>query len=384
MRNQHIHRTIAYIMDHLERPLTRSELAEVAGINPDHFTRMFKKYSGQSPSDYIARLRMEKAKSLLSEAPSTVMEVARQVGFDDPYHFSRRFKQVVGVAPTAYMESPSIRIAALDGYGHCLALGIVPVAADSGVVGQSLPRPGDSVVDLGSPAPGGIDRDRLAALKPDVILAMNRENRRELEAIAPVLALNVLDDPIYVQLRQVAEYAGREKEAERWIKEYEENCRSLRAKLSLVEGDRVAVLRVREQLLQVYGTLNMGYPFYQSLGLAPPERIRIQSLCNPHFHSSAISIEELAYYEADHLFVVTQPDEGARSRWEKLAESSVYREYASSLAGPAHFLQVGSWLAYDPLSIRNQAEEAARLLAQGPERRNRPSLTQDPAMVQFP
>ncbi len=64
--------------------------------------------------------------------------VARHVGFDDPYHFSRRFKQNVGVAPTAYMESPQLRVAALDGLGHCLALGVIPVAIDGAAIGGWL------------------------------------------------------------------------------------------------------------------------------------------------------------------------------------------------------------------------------------------------------
>ncbi|WP_178025431.1 AraC family transcriptional regulator [uncultured Paenibacillus sp.] len=379
MHNRHIIQTIAYIENHLNESLTRSDLSAVAGINPDHFSRMFKKHTGLSPTDYIIRLRMEKAKKLLAKSPSSIMEVARRVGFEDPYHFSRRFKQVVGVAPSAYMVSPDIRVAALDGYGHCLALGVVPAAADSAAVGHYLPWIGD-IEDLSHSPQHGIDLQRLAALKPDVIIAMNRDNERELTSIAPVLFLNVLEDPIYVQLRQLASFLGKEREAESWIGEYEESRNSLRAQFAWISKSRVAVLRVREQLLQVYGMQNMGYPFYQSLQLAPPERIQLQSLCNVHFHSSAISMGEIPFYEAEYLFVVTQPDRGARRRWEELRVSPLFCSYPAELSGQVYQLDVGRWLAYDPVSIRCQMEEAARLLLHGAKRRNDPSSAQQSTM----
>lgn len=379
MRNRHITQTIAYIENHLNESLTRSDLAAVAGINPDHFSRIFKKHTGLSPTDYIARLRMDKAKRLLAKSPSSIMEVARRVGFEDPYHFSRRFKQVVGVAPSAYMGSPDIRVAALDGYGHCLALGVVPAAADTVAVGRYLPWT-EEVEDLSLSPQRRIDMQRLAALKPDVIIAMNRDNPQELTSIAPVLFLNVLEDPIYVQLRQVAAFLGKEKEAESWIGEYEASRNALRTQLAGIGKSRVAVLRVREQLLQVYGMQNMGYPFYQSLQLAPPERIQLQSWCNVHFHSSAISMEEIPFYEAEYLFVVTQPDEGAQRRWEELRVSPLFRAYPAEVSNRVYPLDVGRWLAYDPVSIRCQMEEAARWLLHGAKRRNDPSFAQHSTM----
>ncbi|WNS44361.1 AraC family transcriptional regulator [Paenibacillus sp. MMS20-IR301] len=380
MGNQHIKQAIAHIKEHLNQTLSRSELAAVAGIDPDHFSRMFKKYTGLSPTDYITQLRMERAKALLIANSLSIKEVARHAGYEDPYHFSRRFKQVVGVAPSVYMRSPELRIVALDGYGHCLALGVVPVAADSAVVGQMVPWNSELVEDLSLPGQSGIDMKHLAALKPDVIIAMNRDNHQELASIAPVLNINVLDDPIYVQLRQIAAFLGKEKGAEDWIKEYEDTCRTLRARLAGIGKSRVAVLRVREQLLQIYGMQNMGYPLYHSLQLIPPERIELQSVCNIHFHSSAICMEEIPYYEADYLFVVTQPDEGGRQRWTECCASPHFQSFSAMLTGQVYELDVNCWLAYDPISIRNQMEEAAGLLLQGLKRRNHPSLAQQSAM----
>ncbi len=379
MRSSHIERTIAYMDMNMNKNFTRTELADIAGINPDHFTRAFKKYTGLSPTSYISRLRMDKAKELLAASPSSIIEVARRVGYDDPSHFSRRFKQIVGVAPTAYMARPDIRIAALDGYGHCMALGIMPVAADFTAAGRGLWKNYDDVADVASGVQGTVDLTRLAALKPDVIITMNRANERELADIAPILPISVFDDPVYVQLRQIASFLGREKEAEAWIQEYEARSAVLRRRLAKLTAGRrkVAILRVRTQLLQVYGFFNMGYPFYASLQLEPPDRIQVQSAINAHFHSSPINVEELPYYEADHLFVVIQPDAGARQRWQELIASPTFQSYPAVASGRIYQLEVDRWLVYDPVSIRNQMEEAVSCMLGETKSRNYPSLAQD-------
>ncbi|WP_059052885.1 helix-turn-helix domain-containing protein [Paenibacillus senegalimassiliensis] len=365
MRNGHIQQAMMYIEDHLNESISRSELADIAGINPDHFSRMFKKQTGISPKEYITRLRMERAKSLLAKSPSSIMEVARSVGFEDPYHFSRRFKQVVGVAPSAYMASPQLRVVALDGYGHCLALGVVPVAADAKPIGQYVPWMKEVEV-LSLSGEREMDRERLATLKPDIIITMNRHDEQELAEIAPVVFLDVLEDPIYGQLVKLAAALGKEAQAAQWIQDYEERCHMLKMQLAKDgQSRRVAILRVREPLLQIYGMQNMGYPFYRSLKVVPPERILLQTVCNVHFHSSAISMEEIGFYEADELFVVVQPEEGARRRWKELQASPSLCSHPAYRSGRIYELDVSRWLAYDPISIRFQMEEAAGLLLSG-------------------
>ncbi|WP_018752898.1 helix-turn-helix domain-containing protein [Paenibacillus sanguinis] len=365
MKNGHIQQAMTYIEDHLNESISRSELADIAGIHPDHFSRMFKKQTGTSPKEYITRLRMEKAKSLLAKSPASIMEVARSVGFEDPYHFSRRFKQMVGIAPSAYMASPQLRVVALDGYGHCLALGVRPVAADVKAIGKYVPWMED-VEPLSLSREREVDKQRLAALKPDVIITMNRQHEQGLAEVAPVVYLDVLEDPIYGQLLKLAHFFGKEAQAAHWIKGYEERRHMLR--LQHAKGGKprcVAILRVREPLLQIYGMQNMGYPFYRSLQMVPPERILLQSLCNIHFHSSAISIEEIGFYEADDLFVVVQPEEGARRRWRELQAAHSFRSHPARLSGRVYELDVSRWLAYDPISIYFQMEEAAGWLLSG-------------------
>lgn len=78
------------------------ELAEQTNLSTSHFHRLFKHTFGISPLQYLLTLRIERAKPLCSSGAYTVQEVAEQVGFDDAYYFSRVFKKVTGLSPTDY------------------------------------------------------------------------------------------------------------------------------------------------------------------------------------------------------------------------------------------------------------------------------------------
>ncbi|MFC4306311.1 helix-turn-helix domain-containing protein [Cohnella boryungensis] len=353
----------AYMASHMEKTITREQLAQVAQLHPEHFSRMFRKLAGMSPSDYLTRIRMEKAKSLLQQSGQPVLNVARKVGYSDPYHFSRRFKKYTGMAPSLYANRRNPRIVALDGFGHCRALGLEPIAADSSRPGSHPESWPEGLVDLRDATEPSPAAEILRELAPDLIITMRSEWREPLSAIAPVLAVQVLDDPIYEQFPDIARALGKEQEAQQWTSRYEAQCESLRKQVhSCIGLARVAILRVRNGLLQMYGTLNMGYPLYRSLRLTPPERIWMQCACNVHFHSSVITIEELPFYEAEHLFVVLQPDSGAEHMWAEIRASQAWLSYPAVRAGNVYCVDVQDWLAYDPVSIANQMTEAARLI----------------------
>jgi AraC-like DNA-binding protein len=65
---------------------------------------MFKKATGINFTDYLSRVRIEKAKNLLLNPNLRVSEIAYEVGFQSLTHFNRVFKRVVGQSPTEYRE----------------------------------------------------------------------------------------------------------------------------------------------------------------------------------------------------------------------------------------------------------------------------------------
>ena len=100
-----IERTVAYMNQHLNKPLRVATLAALAGMSPSHFTALFKRQTGCPPIDYFIRLRMRRACRLLEETALSVKEVAAALGYDDPFYFSRLFKAVNHAAPTDYRAS---------------------------------------------------------------------------------------------------------------------------------------------------------------------------------------------------------------------------------------------------------------------------------------
>lgn len=100
-----VDRAVAFMQAHFADELTAADLARAAGLSTSHFNRLFQQWTGQSPMDYLRRLRVEKAKQMLADVDLTIKEVALATGFADPYHFSKVFHQVDGLPPTSYREA---------------------------------------------------------------------------------------------------------------------------------------------------------------------------------------------------------------------------------------------------------------------------------------
>jgi transcriptional regulator GlxA family with amidase domain len=100
-----IEQSVAYMTQHLDRPLQVATLAAQANISPSHFFALFKRRIGSAPIDYFTRLRMQRAGRLLEGTSFSVKEVAAELGYDDPFYFSRVFKSVHRVAPSGYRVS---------------------------------------------------------------------------------------------------------------------------------------------------------------------------------------------------------------------------------------------------------------------------------------
>jgi AraC family transcriptional regulator len=96
---QKLARAVEYIQDQLDADLTVSGIAQAVGISPDHFTRLFKKSTGQTPYEYVVEARVRKAKELLTTGKLTISEAAHHVGFVDQSHLTRHFKRVFGLPP---------------------------------------------------------------------------------------------------------------------------------------------------------------------------------------------------------------------------------------------------------------------------------------------
>jgi AraC-like DNA-binding protein len=102
-REQQFRRIRRYILEHLDQPLTVTDVARQAGISRVYLHGLFRELAGEPPKSWILRHRMSLAEARLQTAGQTVQEVAYSLGLD-PAAFSRAFKRVTGVSPSRILR----------------------------------------------------------------------------------------------------------------------------------------------------------------------------------------------------------------------------------------------------------------------------------------
>ncbi len=95
-------RARAYIGDHLTEELSLESVARVVNMSAFYFCKVFKKTTGLTFTEYIARLRIEKVKNLLLNPHVRISEAAYEVGFQSLSQFNRVFRKVTGESPSTY------------------------------------------------------------------------------------------------------------------------------------------------------------------------------------------------------------------------------------------------------------------------------------------
>jgi AraC family transcriptional regulator len=95
-------RLIAFIEEHLEGNLSLETMAAQVDVSPLYLARAFKTAIGQSPHQYVLSRRLERAKDLLRNTDTPIVEVALASGFSSQSHLSNWFVRLVGVSPALY------------------------------------------------------------------------------------------------------------------------------------------------------------------------------------------------------------------------------------------------------------------------------------------
>jgi AraC family transcriptional regulator len=90
------------MVTNLEDEFSLIRLAREAEMSEFHFSRLFKRTTGLTPSQYFIHLRMEKARRLLRETNKSVIEIGLEVGYTSPSHFAQIFRREVGISPSEY------------------------------------------------------------------------------------------------------------------------------------------------------------------------------------------------------------------------------------------------------------------------------------------
>jgi len=91
-----------FIHENLDLELSLTQVAKAVHVSPNHLSEKFKQVTGENFVTYVARKRYEKACALLHDLELRVSEIAFAVGFQSLSQFNRVFKKFSGQSPTAY------------------------------------------------------------------------------------------------------------------------------------------------------------------------------------------------------------------------------------------------------------------------------------------
>ena len=92
----------SYILEHFSGPISLDVVAEHVFLSPVYVSRLFKQATGENFTDFITRVRIEKAKELLQHPDILVADVGQRVGYPNPRYFYRVFKHMTGYTPSGY------------------------------------------------------------------------------------------------------------------------------------------------------------------------------------------------------------------------------------------------------------------------------------------
>jgi two-component system, response regulator YesN len=91
-----------YLQENFDRDVKLQEISDHFYISREYISRKFKQEFNENISDYIVRIRMEKAKSLLKNSQLKIYEIANMIGYQDDKYFRKVFKKVEGTTPNEY------------------------------------------------------------------------------------------------------------------------------------------------------------------------------------------------------------------------------------------------------------------------------------------
>jgi len=89
----------------INQDLSMEKLADELNVGYAWFRKAFKTYTGIAPNQYLLQLKIENAKSLLSDKKRSVKEIAFELNFESVFYFSKLFKEKTGLSPEHYRKS---------------------------------------------------------------------------------------------------------------------------------------------------------------------------------------------------------------------------------------------------------------------------------------
>ncbi|ASA21470.1 AraC family transcriptional regulator [Paenibacillus donghaensis] len=355
---------LKYIEAHYNEDLTREQMAVLAGVSPEHFSRTFRRMAGQTFSTYLNLLRIRRAQLRLLTGKPSLTALAQEVGYGEGTYLSRKFKQIVGVSPTVYHQRTNKKVAALN-YNHTASLRALQITPCLGAYSAWHERlesvPAAQKLHLNT-ADDTLLYDSVAAAEPDVIISYSlpRENR-SLVPLAPVLELPYMQMSWRQQFRRIADVVDRRQQAEEWLLSYSQLCSEANLQLDrsigAVRGSAIVWEISTRSAYCFAGSYGRGcHVLYGDLGFYPPSLLIDNNIMGSGYLEAPI--EQIPGYPADYIFITGLPTDAEGSkRVGQLFLSSAWCQLEAVRNRQVYILdEADMFYGFDPLSSLAQLQ----------------------------
>lgn len=348
-----VRKSIAYLQQHYDEEHTVAQLASQLNLSSRQYTRLFKRLTGKSPIEFLNEYRINRSKELLLQKDEPSHHISCQIGMRDVTYFNRRFKQRVGCSPKEYVRQRHLdsRIVTPHYAGEILALGMLPIGALETTLNQLQPD-APTIQSIGYDS---CQFDQVKALQPDLILASDFTDRKELMALGELAPVIVIpwDMDAFDRLHSVARVLGKEAEAEQWRERYRTKRQAARLSYQQVShaAETAAIVRVEEDRAWVFAS--RFFPtFYDVIGFRPTPLMQQTTEADPNLRRVAVPLHRLEQLEADRLYMVDYDRtvfmrlfEGLQrtSSWNMLSAVRKRQVYRLNLAGISNSAYTLEW-----------------------------------------
>jgi len=243
--------------------------------------------------------------------------------------------------------------------GDFLALGLKPVGTQGFLTEDYyLKDEAQGVADIGSP----VDRERVLALAPDLIVLHDAQDYELFKDIAPTVVVPWDDYNQEEQLLQIGMILNKEDEARAWLAAFAEEVADAKKALAdrLEKGETVAFIWLSNKYIQVYAEQTV---LYSLLGLKQPQQIIKDIAQNPDQFKVLVSLEKLPQYDADHIFLIASNDETTKELSQGIKSSSLWKGLGAVKNNQVYEVEETAWISSDPISLLGQLREAVEKLS---------------------
>lgn len=369
-KRQALERVKEYIEEHYNEDLTIDELAGLSELSPKYFVEVYKKTYGHSAMDYLANVRLNKAKQLMLGSDSLLREVAHMVGYKDEFYFSRKFKKAFGISPSVYMKTRKNKMALYGSttlLGYVMPLDFTPYAAPLhpkwsqhyyNVLGPDIPVHLDAYRQNHNKY---ANLEKLASARPELIVCaygIEEWEKDQLRLIAPLYEMPGEHEGWQSNLLGLAEVLDKLQEAEQWIEGFHRKISSYREKLPPGRmGQRTLLTaRLHQDELMSYSHPGMKELLYDDFNFQPALSLDFEN-------GRGLTMEQIKESCAGHILLLIRQDSETLAHWRRLQATPEWMTLPAVREGSFHQLSSYPWREYSPIAMEHMAEEAFRLFS---------------------